>query len=115
MKKIRTMQHAIKRSITAQAAFATEYNAHPLAAVVCNNHLIIEGEFDKDGKDYIIILECQYKMAVAINKFADNNLLLNDSAAQYWINVYGFIMTRYAVIDFLKLDYNKPFTPLKDK
>lgn len=72
------------------------FNAHALAAVIDNHSRCIENE-----TDYLYQLMYYLYMANAINKYADNNLIKNDAAAEYWLEVFLWCAPKF--INFQKL------------
>ena len=69
------------------SGWRVEYDSHPLAAVTANYIDIIEAELAGEC-DYLSVLIWIDHIALAINKYCDNNLIKGDTAAEYWLELF---------------------------
>lgn len=96
--KFKNLKSCIKRceSMGVHHAFENEFNNHKLAPVFNNyldmiydfNETKLNIELSRSIEEYIEILYYLDIIAKNINLFCDNNLIKNDKAAQYFMELF---------------------------
>lgn len=99
MEHLQVVKSAIKRakSMGKYHAYKPCYDKHPLAASICN-HLDALSEELVGDRDVLEMYRLVFYMALAINKFCDNNKVAGNAGAEYWLEVF-YLQYNNLIID----------------
>ena len=103
MPPIAAIKAAKKRCISMGAfhAWRPVFDMHPLAACMDNHTVCIDVELSETSPDWFAILCWILNMAKRINWFCDENKVVGDVAAQYWLERFLWRCDVVCQLDYL--------------